>query len=75
MAKGYVNPSFERNSEKDKLIANGIEVDKRRSQLWQEQEQRRSEEMKKNYRELLADQINEKYTRNAVDKEIKIKQQ
>ena len=75
MAKGYVNPSFERNSEKDKLIANGIEVDKRRSQLWQEQEQRRSEDMKKNYRELLADQINEKYTRNAVDKEIKIKQQ
>ena len=70
-----MNPSFERNSEKDKLIANGIEVDKRRSQLWQEQEQRRSEEMKKNYRELLADQINEKYTRNAVDKEIKIKQQ
>lgn len=31
--------------------------------------------MKKNYRELLADQINEKYTRNAVDKEIKIKEQ
>jgi len=31
--------------------------------------------MKKSYRELLADQINEKYSRNAVDREIKLKQQ
>ena len=36
--------------------------------MWQEQERRRNEEMKKNYRELLASQINEKYHKNAVDK-------
>ena len=31
--------------------------------------------MKKNYRELLAEQVNEKHHKSAVDKEIKVRQQ
>lgn len=31
--------------------------------------------MKKNYRELLADQINQKHHQNAVDREVKVRQQ
>jgi hypothetical protein len=31
--------------------------------------------MRKNYRELLADQINEKYSKNTVEREVKLRQQ
>jgi hypothetical protein len=57
-SKGYVSPFDERDRLKEKLIHTGVEVEQRRSQIWIEQEQRRNEEMKKSYRELLADQIN-----------------
>ena len=43
--------------------------------MWYEQEQRRNEEMKKNYRELLAEQINDKHHKNAFDREVKVRQQ
>lgn len=58
MSKAYVSPFHEREVEKDRHVSEGIEEEKRRSQLWQELEQKRYDEVKKNYRENLAAQIN-----------------
>ena len=71
----YVSPFQERDVKKDMFINKGVEVEKKRSEAWLQQERRRNQEIKKNYRELLAEQVNEKYHKNAVDKEIKIRQQ
>ena len=56
--KAYVNPFQDRDAQKERLITKGVEVEKKRSDIWYEQERRRNEEMKKNYRELLSEQIN-----------------
>jgi hypothetical protein len=56
--KSYVSPFHERDAQKEKLISNGVEVERKRNEMWFEQERRRNEEMKRNYRELLAEQIN-----------------
>lgn len=42
VSRAYLPPFYERDHEKQKLISNGIEIDKKRSQVWQEQEQRRN---------------------------------
>ena len=60
ISQHYVSPYNQRDTEKIKFIDQGIEAEKKRSQQWLEQEQRRQQEIKRNYRELLSEQISQK---------------
>lgn len=73
ISRNYVSPFEEQLHEKDKLIQHGVEEEKVRREVLFEQEQRRLEEQRKNYREYLADQINEKYNRSAVDSSVRVR--
>lgn len=50
IAKNHVQLNYERENLKEKLIQDGIEQEKRRSEQWMEAEKRRLENMKKSYR-------------------------
>jgi hypothetical protein len=74
MSRHYVSPYDEKLMEKDRLIQHNVEEEKTKRDLIFETEQRRQEEARKNYREYLADQINEKYNKNAVDSSFRVRE-
>lgn len=74
ISRNYVSPFDDKLQQKDRFVRQGLEEGKRRSDALAEQEQRRQEEARKSYRESLAEQINEKYSKNAVDSTCKVRE-
>lgn len=66
IAKHYTDLNQERDSLKEQHIQRGIEEEKQRSQQWWEAEQRRLENQRRNYRQELDGQLNEKNNRQAI---------
>ena len=67
ISQHYVSPYSQRDHDKEKFIDHQIAAEKQRSQQWLEQEQRRQLEMKKNYRDLLSEQISQKKNMSSIE--------
>ncbi len=74
ISRNYVSPFDEKLQQKDRLVRQGVEEGRKRSETLAELEQRRQEEARKNYRESLAEQINEKYNKSAADSTSKVRE-
>jgi hypothetical protein len=75
IARNYPDLNLERDNVKERFIQHGIEEEKARSQQWWEAEQRRLEGIRRNYRNDLDGQLQEKSFKQAQESESRVKQQ